>query len=56
MYTYHDITVSDILEYLARGTTEEKILEDFPKLTPIDIRAYLTFSAEYERELTSAIT
>jgi uncharacterized protein (DUF433 family) len=33
------ITVSDVLEYLAGGMTEDKILRDFPYLTREDIRA-----------------
>jgi uncharacterized protein (DUF433 family) len=33
------ITVTDVLEYLASGMTEEEILEDFPELTPDDIAA-----------------
>ena len=32
------ITVYDILEYLARGMTEDEILSDFPDLTREDIR------------------
>ena len=35
------ITVSDVLEYLASGMTEEEILNDFPELTREDIRACL---------------
>jgi len=42
------ITVTDILEYLASGMTEEEILADFPDLTPDDIRASLVFAADSE--------
>jgi uncharacterized protein (DUF433 family) len=47
------ITVYDILEYLAGGMTEEQILEDFPSLTPDDIRATLEFAAARERRLST---
>jgi uncharacterized protein (DUF433 family) len=40
------ITVTDILEYLASGMTEEEILTDFPDLTAEDIKASLAFVAE----------
>lgn len=48
------ITVSDVLEYLAGGMSQEEILADFPDLTAEDIRATLTFAAERERRLFSA--
>lgn len=44
------ITVSDILEYLAGGMTEAKILEDFSELTE-DLRACLVFAADREKKL-----
>lgn len=47
------ITVSDVLEYLAGGMTQEEILADFPDLTTEDIRAALAFAAERERRLFS---
>jgi uncharacterized protein (DUF433 family) len=47
------ITVSDVLEYLASGMTEEEILSEFPDLELEDIRACLTFAAERERKLMS---
>ncbi len=40
------ITVSDVLEYLAGGMTEDDILRDFPYLTREDIRACLAFAAD----------
>ena len=46
------ITVSDVLQYLASGMTEEEILADFPELTQADIRACLAFAADRERRLT----
>ncbi|MEH2368147.1 DUF433 domain-containing protein [Nostoc sp.] len=45
------ITVYDILEYLASGMTETKILEDFSELTSKDIKAYLAFAAERDKKL-----
>ena len=48
------ITVYDILEYLAGGMTEEKILRDFPPLAREDIRAALGFAAARERKLAGS--
>ena len=45
------ITVSDVLDYLASGMTEDEILQDFPDLTRNDIRACLAFAADRERRL-----
>ena len=45
------ITVTDILEYLAGGMSEEEILADFPDLTSEHIRAVLAFAAARERRL-----
>jgi len=46
------ITVSDVLDYLASGMTEEQILGDFPELNAADIRACLAFAADRERRMT----
>lgn len=48
------ITVSDVLEYLANGMTEDEILRDIPYLTREDIRACLAFAADRERRLMVA--
>ena len=40
------MTVTDVLEYLAGGLTEEKILSDFPDLTKEDIKSCLAFAAD----------
>jgi uncharacterized protein (DUF433 family) len=48
------VTVSDVLEYLAGGMTEDEILRDFPYLTREDIRASLAFAAERERRILYA--
>jgi uncharacterized protein (DUF433 family) len=45
------ITVSDVLEYMASGMTEDEILQDFPELTREDIKACLAFAADRERKL-----
>ncbi|MEX0599823.1 MAG: DUF433 domain-containing protein [Gemmatimonadota bacterium] len=47
------ITVSDVLEYLASGMTEDEILNEFPDLEREDIRACLSFAADRERKLMS---
>lgn len=49
------ITVYDVLEYLAGGMTEDKVLSDFPDLTREDIRAALAFAAARERRLTNSV-
>ena len=48
------ITVSDVLDYLASGMSEDEVLADFPDLTREDIRACLAFAADRERRLTVA--
>jgi uncharacterized protein (DUF433 family) len=45
------IAVSDVLDYLAGGMTDQEILSDFPELTETDIRACLAFAADRERKL-----
>ena len=47
------MTVTDVLEYLAGGMTEEEILADFPDLTAEDIRACFAFAADRERRLAT---
>jgi len=42
------MTVTDVLEYLASGMSEEEILADFPDLTAEDIKACLAFAADHE--------
>lgn len=50
------ITVSDVLDYLASGMSEDEILSDFPDLNREDIRACLAFAADRERRLISIPT
>ena len=45
------IAVSDVLDYLASGMTEDGILADFPYLTREDIRDCLAFAADRKRRL-----
>lgn len=46
------ITVGDILGWLARGMSPEKIIEEFPELTEQDIRACLAYAADREQAVT----
>jgi uncharacterized protein (DUF433 family) len=48
------ITVSDVLDYLASGMSEDEILRDFPDLMREDIRASIAFAADRERRLMVA--
>lgn len=47
------ITVTDVLEYLASGMSEDDILRDFPDLTREDLQACLAFAADRERKFVS---
>ena len=49
------ITVSDVLEYLASGMTEDQIISDFPELTREDIHACLSYAADREKKLSVAV-
>ena len=40
------ITVGDILQWLSAGMSEQEILEDYPELQRIHIKAALAFAAE----------
>ena len=40
------ITVGDILQWLSSGMSEQEILEDYPELQKIHIKAALAFAAE----------
>ena len=46
------ITVSDVLEYLASGMSQEDMLADFPDLQPEHIQAVLRYAAEREKRLS----
>ena len=47
------ITVSDVLDWLAAGMTENEMLADHPDLERDDIRACLAFAADRERRLAA---
>lgn len=48
------ITVYDVLGWLASGMTVEEILQDFPELNDIQIRACLAYAADKEHRLSVA--
>ena len=48
------MTVTDVLEYLAGGMSEDEVLHDFPYITRDDIRACLAFAADRERRIIFA--
>ena len=47
------MTVSDVLDYLASGMSEDEVLRDFPDLTREDIRACLAFAADHRSPFRS---
>ena len=47
------MSVTDVLEYLAGGMSQEELLAEFPDLTTEDIRACLAFAADRERRLAT---
>ena len=47
------ITVYEVLDYLASDMSEEEILEDFPDLTPADLKACIAFAADRERRFVT---
>ena len=50
------ITVYDVLSWLAEGTSQAEIIEDFPELNAKDISACLGFAADREHNLSSLKT
>jgi len=42
------ITVSDILQWLASGMSQQRIIEDYPSLKEEHIKAALSFAAQQE--------
>lgn len=44
------IWVSLILDFLADGTTEAELVEDYPQLTHEDVMAAIAYGAEMSRE------
>jgi len=47
------MTVSDVLDYLASGMSEDEILQDFPDLTRDNIRTCLAFARTPSRTFAS---
>jgi uncharacterized protein (DUF433 family) len=47
------IAVTDILGWLAAGTTHAEIVADYPELTEDDIRAALVYAADRSGALSS---
>jgi uncharacterized protein (DUF433 family) len=44
------ISVYDVLNWLATGMTHAEIVDDYPELTEMDIRACLTYAADRENK------
>jgi uncharacterized protein (DUF433 family) len=49
------ITVGDILGWLSSGMTNQEILEDYPELQEVHIRAALAFAAERDAITTIVV-
>jgi uncharacterized protein (DUF433 family) len=49
------IAVADILGWLAAGMSHAEIIADFPELTEEDIRAALSYAANRERRILTAV-
>ncbi len=49
------ISVTDVLEYLASGMSQDEIIADFPDLSHEDVLATLAFAAQREQRLFSAV-
>jgi len=47
------VAVSDVFDYLGGGMTIPEVLDDFPDLTPDDIRACFAFAADRDRRLNA---
>ena len=47
------LTVYDVLSMLSSGMSEKDILDDFPELTPDDIKAVLAYAADREHQVYS---
>ncbi|MFM7393589.1 MAG: DUF433 domain-containing protein [Cyanobium sp.] len=44
--------MTDVLEYLASGMSQEVLLSDFPDLSPEHLQAVLRYAAEREKRLS----
>ncbi len=45
------IAVADVLGWLAAGMSHQEIIDDYPELTEMDIRACLGYAADRERRV-----
>ena len=50
------ITVGDVLGWIAAGMSWGEIVDDYPDLTELDIRACLAYAADREQHTTIALT
>ncbi|MCP9841891.1 DUF433 domain-containing protein [Synechococcus sp. J7-Johnson] len=50
------ISVSDVLEYLASGMSQDEILADFPDLRVEHLQAVLSYAADREKRLSDLTT
>ena len=50
------IAVTDILQWLASGMSHEEILDDYPALQDVHIRAALSFAADRESFIKIILT
>ena len=49
------ITVGDILQWLSSGMTNQEIIDDFPELGEVHIRAALAFAAKRDAMTEMAV-
>lgn len=49
------ITVGDVLGSVAAGMSHAEIIDDYPDLTEVDIRACLAYAADRERRSLIAV-
>ena len=49
------ITVGDVLGWVAAGMSHAEIIDDYPDLTEVDIRACLAYAADRERRSLIAV-
>lgn len=49
------ISVYDVLAMLAEGVAETEILEDFPEMESLDIRACLAYAAAREQSVAKLV-
>ena len=48
------ITVYDVLDWMAAGMSPAAIIDDFPELKEVQIRACLAYAADRERQIDLA--